>query len=180
MLIFGGCIFHYLQGFHAFQKPLHRFTGWIYCSLQSLPGYLWQARRWPVAMMLLKTFQRLRLEPCAVAITWRKRDLQKIVSEIIACKYKCSKKQKDSPSWYFIDIYRVDFVEEILCESSWDSWLVCYSLQVSRCWFCYNVSCPPSTAKRASNISCQISIFQNPKGKEPSHLGFAHIFCCLL
>ena len=57
---------------------------------------------------------------------------------------------------------RVDFVEEILCESfcwgdtritipPWDSWLVCSTLQVSRCWFsfCYNVSCPPSTAKTA-------------------------------
>lgn len=45
--------------------------------------------------------------------------------------------------------------------------------------FCYNVSCLLSTAKTAPTYP-SISIFQNPKGKEPFHLGVAHIFCCLL
>ena len=82
----------------------------------------------------------------------------------------------------FIDIYRVDFVEEILCESfcwgdtritipPWDSWVVWILFKYPDVGSAFAITLVAiSTAKGASNMTQSISMFNSPRERNLSTL----------
>ena len=131
-------------------------------------------------MMLLKTFQRLRLQACAVAITWTRRDLQKIVSEIITCKYTCSRKKRQSKlvfHWHLSCCFRWgDTWWEFLLRRytnhyPWDSWVVWILFKYPDVGSAFAITLVAiSTAKGASNMTQSISMFNSPRERNLSTL----------